>query len=139
MQISENLRKMIADEFEYVVGKMHASKEPSQKLYFFSAIYGVISRVLNIEYDSTLALIHLVVVTAHSTIDNRYRALGRGEEVGIGMAAGLFDKLTDATKMLGNAIEKNSHPLEALEIIAVIVHSTTGNGYYLYQKGMLKI
>ena len=61
MQISDSSRKSIVDEFEYVVGQMRAHKEPSRKLYFFSATFGAIQRLLNSEYDPTLQLVHLVL------------------------------------------------------------------------------
>lgn len=139
MQISDNLRKIIVDEFEYVVGQMRAEKDLSRKLYFFSATYGVIHRILNLEYDPTLNLLHMVLNGTYNAINSRVSALGQGIETGIGLPANLFEKLEETTETLGKAIEKDASPLDALERLAVLSYSTTGNGYYLFQKGILKL
>ncbi|MBA7701463.1 hypothetical protein ES703_110203 [subsurface metagenome] len=139
MQISDSSRKSIVDEFEYVVGQMRAHKEPSQKLYFFSATYGAIQRLLNSEYDPTLQLVHMILQGAYNSVNARYAALGQGVEMGIVLPHNLFEKLEETTEALGKAIDKNSGITNVLERLAVLTYSTTGNGYYLYQKGILKI
>ena len=139
MQISDNARRSIVDEFEYVVGQMRAHKEPARKLYFFSATYSAINRLLNSEYDPTLQLVHMVLQGAYNSVNARYMALGQGVEMGIGLPQNLFEKLEETTEALGKAIDKDSDIIGVLERLAVLAYSTTGNGYYLYQKGILKI
>ena len=139
MQISESSRKSIVDEFQYVVGQMRAHKEPARKLYFFSATYGAIHRLLNSEYDPTLQLVHMVLQGAYNSVNARYMALGQGVEMGVGLPQNLFEKLEETTEALGKAIDKDSGIPDIIERLAVLAYSTTGNGYYLYQKGKLKI
>lgn len=139
MLISNSSKKLIVDEFEYVVGQMRANKEPSRKLYFFSATYGAVQRLLNSEYDPTLQLVHMVLQGVYNSINARYMALGQGVEMGIGLPHDLFDKLEETTEALGKAIDKDNGIVDVLARLAVLAYSTTGNGYYLYQKGMLKI
>lgn len=54
MNISDNYKKIIADEFRSVVGRMKEIEDLSKKLYWLSAAYGVVSRVFNIEFDALL-------------------------------------------------------------------------------------
>lgn len=50
----------------------------------------------------------------------------------------LFDGLSDVLNELADKIEKNQNDIPVLEKINALGYSTTGNGYYLYQKGIIK-
>ena len=139
MQISDNSRNIIVNEFTYVIKKMRGEKDPSRKLYYFSAAYGVIFRILNQEFDPTLNFIHFVLNGAYSTINSRLTIMGQGVEMGVGIPTVLFVKLEDATEALAKAIRENTSLLESLEKISVLSYATSGNGYYLYEKGVLKL
>lgn len=139
MQISENSRNVIVNEFAYVIKKMRGEKDPSKKLYYFSAAYGVIFRILNLEFDSTLNVIHFVLNGTYSSINNRLNIMGQGIEMGVGIPTELFTELENTTEAIARAIEEDADPLESLEKLAVLSYVTSGNGYYLYEKGLLKL
>ena len=51
MNISKEMRGILVDELRFVVEKMRESEEIAEKLYFYSAAYGAVHRVMNVEYD----------------------------------------------------------------------------------------
>jgi len=51
----------------------------------------------------------------------------------------VFDKLENALEELVVKIEKGEKTYPVLEKISNLAYSTTGNGYYLYLKGMLTV
>lgn len=114
---------------------MKATEEPKSKLYYFSAIYGMMQRIFNLEFTADLVFIHFVINSAYNLINSR---LESPDKV-IKIPENLFDKLIEATEELSNSIEKNVDLYEVLKKFILLGYTTTGNGYYLYQKGLFKI
>lgn len=141
MKISDNYKKIIVDEFRSVAGKMKEMEDLSKKLYWFSAAYGVVFRVFNLEFDATLVFVHMILNAAYSTISGRLAAIREGKDETIDIPEGLFDSLQEVVEELAENIEmENEHDIfKNLQRIANLTYATTGNGYYLYQKGVLQL
>jgi len=97
------------------------------------------ARITSLEFDPSLVLVHDVLQRTYRNIDTRLTAIGSGQERAIKVPEGLFDRLAKHLDELSNAIDNNKDINEPLKKIAVISYVTTGNGYYLYKKGILKI
>ena len=54
METTDTYRKMIADEINFAVKKMAETQNASEKLFFFSSVFGILHRIFNIEYDLSL-------------------------------------------------------------------------------------
>jgi len=139
MELSDNLRQVVTDELRYVAERIREEKDSARKNYFFSAAYAVVYRGFNLEFDPGLVLVHDVLQRTYRNIDTRLTAIGSGQERAIKVPEGLFDRLAKHLDELSNAIYNNKDINEPLSKIAVISYVTTGNGYYLYKKGILKI
>ncbi len=139
MNMSPGMKKMFTDEIRFILKNMRNTNVPKQKWYFFSATHAMALRILNIEYDPELLLIFQVLQTTYNTINGRLAALSTGQEVGVGMPDGLISKIEGELENLLNSIDAGEKTYPILQRIANIAYSTTGNGYYLYLKGMLKI
>jgi DNA replication initiation complex subunit (GINS family) len=63
----------------------------------------------------------------------------RGDEKVIQIPDDFFDKLASLTEELAIAIDGDNDVYEILQKIAIRSYSLTGNGYYLYQKGIIKV
>lgn len=135
MKISSEKKKLLLDEIRFVLGKMKEQEDPKTKLYYFTAIYGIMHRIFNLEFAPDLIFIHFVL---KSTFEQINLKLHDPEKV-VGIPDGLFDKLVEATAELLNVIEDNKNPYEVLKRFAVLGYATGGNGYYLYEKGLLKL
>lgn len=141
MNIPENYKIIIVKEFREIVEKMKGTEDLSEKMYFFSATYGVVSRVFNLEFDPILVFAHMVLNAAHSTINARLLALMGQQDKVIQIPENLFDSLQKAVERLAANIETGNKDefFKNLQKIANLSFATTGNGYYLFKKGMLKI
>jgi len=139
MNLQPAMREKFVGEIRYAVGKMRATTNAMEKLYYFSAVYGMAYRVFNFEYDAEIVFIHQITNAAYGTINARIAALTQRVEGGVEIPPNLFTKLEDALEDLAKRIEKDQETYPVLETISTLAYSATGNGYYLYLKGILKI
>ncbi len=134
-------RQRLAQEYRYASDKMQQSANPARKLYYFSILFGEAQRVLNWEWDRNLALIHMVALDVHKQITAQIPAFGvlpiNGDVI--------FEKLTQTVsdlatyfENLGNE-EDNSRLCQILARLAEIGYAVSGNGSYLYEKGLIKL
>jgi len=141
MNISKQYKEIIIEELNNVAIKMKESDDITEKMYFFSAAYGMVHRIFNLEFNPTLVLIHTILNTAYSTISGRIEAATRGQDRAVKIPKRLFDGLQETIMDIADNISKDDENelFKNLQKIANLGYSTTGNGYYLFQKGMLKI
>lgn len=138
MDISKEHREIIVNEFLLTVKFMRGCESAEEKMFYFSSIYGVISRIFNLEYDPQLIFAHFVLNNAYGNIKSRIDAIKRGDQL-VMFPGEYFDKLTGYVERLASQIEKDEDISSTLSKITVLTFLTTGNGYYLFKKGMLKI
>ena len=137
-------RQRLANEYHYAVTRMQQQGELTKKLFYFSVFFGEAQRVLNWEWDTNLALIHLVTQQVHTQINVQTQNPGLLQVLPIDWAI-VFDKLTKAASDLaihfGNAAnERNKEELcRILGSLAEVSFAVSGNGSYLYKKGLLKL
>lgn len=137
----KELQQRVASEFRYVATKMQESKDGAKKLFYFSAIFGEASRILNFEWDRDLVLIHAVTNQAYaqitaSTQNPAMLSLPIDWET-------VYKVLTEAASDLADYYEKANDKKEMLcQImgrIAEAAYLAGGNGSYLYEKGVIKL
>jgi len=136
---SDKFKETIIDEIDYVIKKMDESPSAEKKLYYFSAVYAVMQRVFNLEYDPNLVYAHFVTNNTYNYFIERLRAIEKGKEDTIPITEEQFARLTELTKELADNISEKKDITPTLKKLSVLAYSTTGNGYYLLQKGLLKI
>ncbi|MBI4304155.1 MAG: hypothetical protein HY665_07465 [Chloroflexi bacterium] len=139
MNLPPEMQKTFTDEIRFVLKNMRNTTIAAQKWYFFSAIHGMAQRVLNLEYEPELLLIYQIFQLIYTMVNARLAALAGGQEAGINIPENLFTRIEDELEKMANLIEKGERTYPVLERLTNIAYSTTGNGYYLYLKGMLKI
>lgn len=141
MNISKNYKKIIVEELKNIAKKMKESNDPFEKMYFFSASYSCVNRIFNFEFDPTLIFTHMVLQNAYNAIRGRIELLARGQDTLIKIPTNFYNILQETIVDIADNIDKNnkSELFENLQKIANLSYLTTGNGYYLFQKGMLKI
>ncbi len=139
MNLSKEMRELFANEINFVVGQMKEINDLSRKLYFLSAVHGCALRIVNIEFDPELAFIHHVLQATHQTIDARKTRLEQGQDRPIVIPEKLFDRLEEALEEMSTKIKQGEETYPTLQTIFNLAFSTTGNGYYLYSKGVLPV
>ena len=75
MKLSAANKKILVNEIKFSIEKMKETEDPKTRLYFFSAIYGIISRIFNLEFSSDL----VIAIITGSTVS---RAMAVGQEIG---------------------------------------------------------
>lgn len=139
MKLTAENRKILVDEFEYAIKMMKTIDSAEKKLFYFSGLYGALSRIFNLAYDPQLVFLHYIISSAHTNINARLAAIMKGGETVIQFPEGYFDKLALIAEELKEKIKKEEDTYSSMEKIAVMVFVTTGNGYYLYEKNIIKI
>jgi len=138
MRLSANYRIALVNELRTVADLMSKAKTAQEKNYYFSAIFGIANRIMNFEFDPELAFLHNVINHAHTTLHGNLLMVAQGQSVST-FPPPVFDKLQEAVVELASLIEKKKATYPVLEKISNLAYSTTGNGYYLFLKGSLKI
>jgi len=138
MNISDNSKDIIVKEINYVVNQMEQCSTEEEKLYYFSGVHSMIQRIFNLEYDSELVYAHFILSEAYNAFLQRLGAIKAGQTL-ILLSEEHFRKLITITKELAKKIEEKKNIDSTLKKLALLSYTTTGNGYYLFQKGLLKI
>jgi len=139
MNLSPDIQKRFTDEIHFVIKSMKNADTPAQKLYFFSAGYGMAQRIINFEYEPELTFIQQVLQLVYNMVNARLVAMSTRQEAGISIPDNLFNSLEEALEEMVNRIEQGAETYPALQKMVNLAYSTTGNGYYLYLKGMLTV
>ena len=139
----KEFRQRLAKEYRYAATKMQESPQPAKKLYYFSVLFGEAQRVINWEWSTDLALIHMVTMQVHAQINAILQVPGLGQPLPIDWTT-VYDKLTQIASDLATYFEKeeNEGSKEELYLIlghfAEIAYAVSGNGSYLHEKGAFK-
>lgn len=137
MKISSTDKKILIDEIDFVIQKIKEEDNPEIQIYYYSAIFTMAQRILNINYDPHLEYIHLVLSGAFSIVQDRLARMKTGDQV-VEFIPGFFDYLVGYLEELRDHIKANKETHKTLEKIMVLSNLTTGNGYYRYKKGITK-
>lgn len=135
MKISTENKTKLITEIKFILEKMKEAPDPQSKLYYFSAVYGIMNRIYNLEYAPDLIFAHCIITATHAQISARLH----DPDKTIQIPDELFDKLWGSTAKLLDVITKNLSLYEVLKEFALLGYVTVGNGYYLYQKKLLKL
>jgi len=142
MQVREDIRQTLASEFSFAGQQMADAPDLRAKLFFFSAFYGAVNRALNLEWSDELALMHLVLHAAHQQLNAMMAGATQGQPA-IGIPAELPKALAQTCAEIATMFAAGKtdatilYPL--LARIAELAYATTGNGRYMYLKGLIKV
>lgn len=139
MNLSPDMQKRFTDEVRFVITSMKKTDTPAEKLYLFSAGYGMAQRIINFEYEPELTFIQQVLQLVYNMVNARLGAVSARQEAGISIPENLFNRLEEALEEMVDRIEQGAETYPALQKMVNLAYSTTGNGYYLYLKGMFKV
>ena len=139
MELNDNHRASLIKEIRLVVKKMAENSDARKMLYYFSGVFTLINRIFNDKFDPELVVAHLILQSVHNQFLNRLQTIRQQGDTAIELSDEQFQKLISLTDTLGKKIQKKQAIHETLNKFAILGYSTTGNGYFLMQKGILKI
>jgi len=138
-KLPEALRARLANEFRFAAEKMADTHDLAAKLYFFSAFYGELNRALNQSWSPELGLAHLVLHRVHEQITGRVNMPTPGTGIPAGFPAELDRVANELAELFGGKQIDDARLYQLLARTAELGYVSTGNGYYLYLKGQIKI
>lgn len=131
MEIPGELKKSLLSELEFVIQKMREETDVSRKMYFFTATYGAIGRVLRYFSNNELIMAHAVLNLCYNALNDRIHRL-RGGDAAVPLPENWSEQLIDYLSEFKKAIQENGSTYPALEKIIKLSYSVTGAGYYDY-------
>ncbi len=137
MTLSPSMKRLLIKDMEFATKRMEGSNTAAEKLFYFSALYATVGRVMNFEYEPELGFIHQTLQLAYNQINARVGAVISRQEAAVGVPEDLFERLAEGVGQLTALLKQGEPTYPALEYISHLAFSTTGNGYYLYLKGSL--
>lgn len=141
MNITQEYKDLIVNEFEEVGGLLKAAKSPNDFLYLFSASYGILNRVMNIQCDPMLVFMHQILQALHQAMQARLQATGSNPLEPYPFPVEFLPKMGEILENLRLAFMKGSEPEICRELARAsnLAYASTGNGYYLYLRKKLQI
>lgn len=118
---------------------MHEESDPVRKVYFFSALFTEISRILNWHWDRDLVLLHWVLQATHSNLGARVQPAS--PNVNLKLASVLVEPLTNVAEGLAEYMEKGGEGHDLYELIgraAEIGYLSTQHGTYVMEKNLVR-
>ncbi len=131
---------MLVDEIAFVREKMDVESDIRKKVYYYSAVHAMVQRVLNIDpnFDRQLVFMFTVLFASYSQMRARADQIVAGDRM-ITPPENFFDRISTYLQELEGKVRNNEDTYIILEKIAVSAYLLDGNGYYLYQKGWMKL
>ena len=80
MNVPADLKTHVLNEFDQVLPILRSAAPLEEKLYYYSAIFGAIYRVMNIRPSNDLIFLHHVLNTVHTAFQARLQAIKRDAE-----------------------------------------------------------
>jgi len=139
MKLSKTMKGLFVKEVRDVANQIKGTENVEEKLFYFSAVFGAAQRIINIEFDDEMLFIHQITQLAYSQIQQRIVLVKSGQQPTIGLPDNIFDALREMVDELATFVEKGEKTYPILEKMMTLSYSTTGNGYYLFKKGDLKL
>ncbi|KAF0159801.1 MAG: hypothetical protein FD159_299 [Syntrophaceae bacterium] len=138
MKISKIYKTAIVNEIKYVQKKMKENSSLEKKLFYYSAIPAQFLRVLNLEYDNDILYLHHVVNHTQGAFQQRLAAMKAGD-INIEVNERQIEQLESLLDDVIGVVEQKKKIDDVLKAFIELSYSTSGNGYYLMEKGLLKI
>lgn len=135
MEIPEPYKNILLNEIALVRQKIIGESDVSKKIYYYSAIYGMTRRIVNLNFDPQLQFIDFIFYTTHQMMSSRLNIIRSGD-LTIPFQASFFDDLVYCIEQLEEKIRNNEDTYTVLEKIINLASLLDGNGYYLSQKGI---
>ncbi|MCJ7423485.1 hypothetical protein MUP01_04350 [Candidatus Bathyarchaeota archaeon] len=139
MNIPDELGSELEKELRYISDRIIGEDDLKRKVFFFSASSNVIRRIMSTYFDPQLALMDMVFDVSCNTISERVENLTAEKDTTVELIDGFFEKLAESLTDLADCIHAGKDSYKILEKIATQALTTTGAGYYLYTKGIIKV
>ena len=139
MALPKALQERLANAFRFAADKMADVPDLGMKLYFFSVFFGELNRAFNQSWSRELGLAHLVLRDVHEKINARAHVPTPGTGIPPGFPGALDSVANELAELFEAKRIDDAQLYQILARAAELGYVATGNGYYLYLKGAIKL
>lgn len=141
MDIPKKYFDLILNEFKEVEGLCNEAETLDDAIYYFSALHGILNRVMNFHCVPVLIFMHQVLQATHQAIAARQSAPVKPGITSNGVTDEMIEALFSNISLLISAFKKKDEDeiRRVLEKFTNLSYATTGNGRYLHLRGRLKL
>jgi len=125
---------MLIKEISYCRKKIIEEPNPIRKTLYYGGLIGKIFSIRNLEFDPELNFINLVLGSTYNTLRNYFEV-----EQSFELPKMFFGKLCEYLEQLETKIKNKESTYNVLERIVNLSVTAEWYGYYLFEKGELKI
>jgi hypothetical protein len=133
------LKEELIKELTEIVKLMRSENNLDKKLYYYSAAYGITQRTFKYTFSKEILLMDTVFTTSWTLLIDRLNHIKSNDQ---NVAPDVLTKaiiyITDQLDELVIRLDTDKNYIENLENILTAAYSTTGNGNYLLERGILK-
>lgn len=125
---------LIVNEFKNVKKQCEIAENIDDKLYFFSATYGVLNRVMNFECKPIYVFMHQILVGVHQALTQRLASARKSPTMSQHLPPVFTDKAFELFSDLIDQFESQEYEKvkDTLEKFSNLTYAMSGNGFYLY-------
>jgi len=138
MRLNPYLKEELVNELKSVSRRMIEETDPSKKLFYYSAAYGITNRVMRFEFDEELLLVDALLTITYNAVNTRLQIYLSGDRT-VPVTPEILDGLAGCVKDLALAIDKDRQCYDILQRIMALSFLTTGPGYYMATKGQIEM
>ncbi|MBW6486294.1 MAG: hypothetical protein K0B01_09120 [Syntrophobacterales bacterium] len=138
MAAGRKMKDIVVNEIKYAVKKMEEVSSIEEKLYYFSAVQGILHRVFNIEFSQEFLFAHFIFNEALKAFQQKLAAMKMGDLVFV-INEEQISRLSELTREFLIQFEAGKSTDDVLKRMVTLLYSVNGNGNYLMGKGLLKI
>jgi hypothetical protein len=140
LHLPPDIQQRLAEEYGFVAKKMREESDPFRKVYFFSALFTEISRVLNWYWDRDLVLLHWVLQATHANLSTRVQpsSPGRNPELASVLIEPLAQLAEGLAAHMARGAKDDNRLYELIGRAAEIGYLSTQHGGYVMEKGLVK-
>jgi len=138
MQLPHDIQQRLATEYRFAARRMREETEPIRKVFFFSALFTEISRIVNWYWDRDLVLLHWTLQATHGTLTQMSQPAAR-PLTGVSRDT-LLETATQIAEELATHMEQNREDANLFRLlgrIAEVGYAATPHGSYVMEKGLI--
>jgi hypothetical protein len=132
LKISDDLKKRLLTEIDFCIVKIKEEENLRKKLYYFSGVYGVVERIMRLDFYPQLLLVHAALNICYNSIMGLIESRERGD-IAREIPENLPEKLIEYVNELRNELAEDQDTYKTLEKFMSLAYQTTGPGYYSMQ------
>lgn len=135
MKLSPKSQNTLINEISYCRKKILEEPTPVRKTYQFSGLIMKIFSIRSVEYDPEVNFINFILGETYNNLIDYFE----DEQPPFEIPKIFFDKLCEYLEQLEIKIKNKENTYSVLEKIANLALTIDIYGYYLFEKGELKI